>query len=198
MWKSGCLWSWGHRLPCWKVPREGRQQHASAQIPTDSHPLPPQCPGGGGTPSPLAFRSPRVPLPPPAGRMLPCEPGWGSPGSREAQRGPEPCYLGPATPPLPTRPLKGLSIHASGVHGLRKVSDPKGLSDADLAKPPTLAPPEKWRGGPADMESISHRPSLKYTKHQRRKPGVLLVDFLFFSHHPVKNSISFKTRIPGS
>ena len=36
MWKSGCLWSWGHRLPCWKVPREGRQQHAPAQIPAAS------------------------------------------------------------------------------------------------------------------------------------------------------------------
>lgn len=47
MWKSGCLWSWGHRLPCWKVPREGRQQHASAQIPADSRPLPPQCTRGG-------------------------------------------------------------------------------------------------------------------------------------------------------
>ena len=24
MWNSGCLWSWSHRLPCWKVPgREG-------------------------------------------------------------------------------------------------------------------------------------------------------------------------------
>ena len=102
MWKSGCLWSWGHRLPCWKVPREGRQQHASAQIPADLRPLPPQCPGGGCTPSPLAFRSPRVPLPPPAERMLPCEPGWGSPGSREAQRGPEPCDLGPA--PCPCLP----------------------------------------------------------------------------------------------
>ena len=31
--------------------------------------------------------------------MLPCEPGWGSPGSREAQRGPEPCDLGPASCP---------------------------------------------------------------------------------------------------
>ena len=92
----------------------------------------PSAQAGAGTPSPLAFRSPRVSLPPPAGRMLPCEPGWGSLGSREAQRGPEPCDLGPATPPLPTRPLRGLSIHASGVHGLRKVSDPKGLSDADL------------------------------------------------------------------
>lgn len=47
MWKSGCLWSWGHRLPCWKVPREGRQQHTSAQIPDDSRPLPPQWAGGG-------------------------------------------------------------------------------------------------------------------------------------------------------
>ena len=35
-------------------------------------------------------------------RMLPCEPGWGSPGSREAQRGPEPCDLGPA--PCPCLP----------------------------------------------------------------------------------------------
>ena len=57
---------------------------------------------GGGTPSTLAFRSPRVPLPPPAEWMLPFEPGWGSPGSREAQRGPEPCDLGPA--PCPCLP----------------------------------------------------------------------------------------------
>ena len=54
---------------------------------------------GGGTPSTLAFRSPRVPLPPPAEWMLPFEPGWGSPGSREAQRGPEPCDFGPAPHP---------------------------------------------------------------------------------------------------
>ena len=47
MWKSEYLWSWGHRLPCWKVPREGRQQHTSAQIPDDSRPLPPQWAGGG-------------------------------------------------------------------------------------------------------------------------------------------------------
>ena len=32
-------------------------------------------------------------------RMLPCEPDWGSPGSHEAQRGPEPCDLGPAPHP---------------------------------------------------------------------------------------------------
>ena len=77
--------------------------------------------------------------------MLPCEPGWGSPGSREAQRGPEPCDLGPAPRPCLLGHRRGLRIHASGVHGLRKVSDPKGLSDADLVKPPTLAPPEKQR-----------------------------------------------------
>ena len=53
-WESGCLWSWGHRLPCWKVPKEARPQHASAQIPSDWRPLPPQCAGaGGGSPSTL-------------------------------------------------------------------------------------------------------------------------------------------------
>ena len=36
MWKLEHLWSWGHRLPCWKVPKEGRQHHTSAQIPSDS------------------------------------------------------------------------------------------------------------------------------------------------------------------
>lgn len=67
MWKSGCLWSWGHRLPCRKVPKEGRQQHASAQIPSDWCPLPPQCAGaGGGAPSTLVSGLP-CPLPPPAG-----------------------------------------------------------------------------------------------------------------------------------
>ena len=59
----------------------------------------PSAQAGGGTHSTLAFRWPCVPLPPPAERMLPCEPGWGSPGSREAERGPEPCVLGPAPHP---------------------------------------------------------------------------------------------------
>ena len=64
MWKSGCLWSWGHRLPCWKVPKEGRPQHASAQIPSDWRPLPPQCAGaGGGSPSTLVSGLPCPPAP---------------------------------------------------------------------------------------------------------------------------------------
>ena len=48
-----------------------------------------------------------------------------------------------------------------------------------------------------NLESISHRPSLKYTKHQRRKPGGFWETF-FFSLTTCKKSISFKTHIPGS
>ena len=64
--------------------------------------------------------------------MLPCEPDWGSPGSHEAQRGPEPCDLGPAPRPCLPGHRRGLRVHASGLHGLRNVSDPKDLRDADL------------------------------------------------------------------
>ena len=90
------------RLPCWKVPREGRQQHASAQIPAHSRPLPPQCPGGEAHLPPWLSGLRVSPCHHLQKRMLPCEPGWGSPGSREAQRGPEPCDLGPA--PCPCLP----------------------------------------------------------------------------------------------
>ena len=103
MWKSGCLWSWGHRLPCWKVPKEGRQQHASAQIPADSRPLPPQCPGGGRHTFHLGFQVSAC-LPATTCRKGCCPVSQaGVPlGSREAQRGPEPCDLGPA--PCPCLP----------------------------------------------------------------------------------------------
>ena len=166
MWKSEYLWSWGHRLPCWKVPREGRQQHASAQIPAaspvhrrgETH-LPPWLSGGHVSPC-HHLQNGCCPVSQAGVPLVPMR----------HREGLSPVTWAQLHPPLPTRTTRGLRIHASGVHGLRKVSDPKGLSDADLVKPPTLAPPEKRRGGPADMESISPRPSLKYTKHQRCKP----------------------------
>ena len=65
-------------------------------------------------------------------------------------------------------------------------------------KLPSLAPPDKRRGGPTDTEPISHRPSLKYTKDETRKLGMLLVVFLFFLSPPYKNIISFKEQILGS
>lgn len=59
----------------------------------------PSAQGLGEAHLPPWFQVSRVPCPHLQERMLPCEPGWGSPGSREAQRGPEPCDLGPATHP---------------------------------------------------------------------------------------------------
>ena len=131
MWKSGCLWSWGHRLPCWKVPREGKHQHGSAQIPADSRPLPPQCAGGGrhtfhpgfqvsSGPPATTFRNGCCPVSQAGVPLVPMR----------HREGLSPVTWAQLHPPLPTRPTRGLRIHASGVHGLRKVSDPKGLSDA--------------------------------------------------------------------
>ena len=102
MWNSGCLWSWSHRLPCWKVPgREGSSMPLLRFLLTRTRCLPSAQAGQAHLPPWLSGLrvSPCHHL---QEGMLPCEPGWGSPGSREAQRGPEPCDLGPA--PCPCLP----------------------------------------------------------------------------------------------